>query len=141
MFTPKNSLIIEFAIGLAGTAFAGYLSAVKIFTDTCALGEACPYFLGYPTCYYGLAMFLTIAVIAGLGLFGKVTAKKSFQFIVGVAGLGTVFAGWFAGVEIVTWVLSPRSYLLILPACAYGLIFYVIAAVVAMRAGKVTSAT
>ena len=50
---------------LAGVLFSGYLSGVKFISDTCAFNEGCPYFLGYPACYYGFLMF-SIMFIATL---------------------------------------------------------------------------
>lgn len=41
---PKTILILE----IADTLFAGYLSAVKLISHTCAFNESCPYFLEYP---------------------------------------------------------------------------------------------
>ena len=56
-----------FSLGLAGILFSGYLSAIKFFSATCAFNEPCPYFLGYPACYFGFGMFLIIFASAWLG--------------------------------------------------------------------------
>ncbi len=49
-------------LALLGFLFSGYYAATKFFTDTCAFGETCPYFLGYPACYYGFGMFTVLFV-------------------------------------------------------------------------------
>ena len=68
-----------FILGLSGLVFAGYLSAIKLFNEKCAFNEACPYFLGYPACYYGFVMYLAIAVLAGLLVLGKWDERKAIH--------------------------------------------------------------
>ena len=51
------------ALSIAGLLFSGYLSSYRFFSDTCAFNEPCPYFLGYPACYYGFAMFLIMTLV------------------------------------------------------------------------------
>jgi uncharacterized membrane protein len=64
----KTYLKWTLLLTVAGTAFSGYLSLTKLLTGTCALNEACPYFLGYPACIYGFGMFSTMLVITIIGL-------------------------------------------------------------------------
>ena len=66
----KRALQVILVIALAGIAFSGALT-VREFTarlgGCSALGAPGTIF-GYPPCVYGLAMYLAVAVIAGLGL-------------------------------------------------------------------------
>jgi hypothetical protein len=130
-----------FALALGGTAFAGYLSAVKLFTGTCAFNETCPYFLGYPSCWYGFGMFLAMTVIAGMAVMKKTDEAKAARAIMWVALAGMLFAGWFVMQEVVDWLIVPSDmrYGLVLPTCVYGLVFYVIIFTLSLRrvlAGK-----
>jgi uncharacterized membrane protein len=115
-----------FLLGVAGTLFSGYLSGVKFFTNQCALGETCPYFLGYPSCYFGFAMFLIITLSAGLHAF-RVLGKKSVSEVVyAVSILGILFSGYFVLGEIPSLIeKGMNAYVFGLPTCALGLIFYV----------------
>lgn len=118
---------ILFIFGLAGVLFSGYLSVVKIFTSVCAFNEPCPYFLGYPACWYGFAMFLTIFVLSILGLFSLIREKILKSAAMFISGLGIIFAGYFTIPEVLKFFNGePTNYTLILPTCAYGLIFYLL---------------
>ncbi|OGF62555.1 hypothetical protein A2662_02025 [Candidatus Giovannonibacteria bacterium RIFCSPHIGHO2_01_FULL_45_33] len=115
-----------FILGLSGLVFAGYLSAIKLFNEKCAFNEACPYFLGYPACYYGFVMYLAIAVLAGLLVLGKWDERKTITSILAVSFLGIIFAGYFTVGELpVLFAEGFSSYVLGLPTCALGLIFYI----------------
>jgi hypothetical protein len=123
----KHHLYWLLGLSIAGLLFSGYLSAVKLITNSCALGESCPYFLGRPACWYGFAMYviLTLAVIWALA---KPSGfKKSAKAVVIVSGLGVIFSGSFVVQEISLWMRLGHilPYAMGLPTCAYGLIFYV----------------
>lgn len=139
--TDRRYLTTAFFLALAGTLFAGYLSGVKIFTGTCAFNESCPYFLGYPTCWYGFGMFLAMTVIGGLGLAGRLAARKAASLNAWVAAAGTLFAGWFVVAEVVQWAALPSAtrYGLVLPTCVYGLVFYVIIFALSLRQARRTT--
>lgn len=116
-----------FFLGLAGLLFSGYLSFTKFFTSTCAFNEPCPYFLGYPACYFGFAMFLVIFLSAIYGLTKNTSLKNVNKIIKIVSFLGIIFAGYFTIPEIMNLLSGIKTnYSLILPTCSYGLIFYVI---------------
>lgn len=116
-----------FFLGLAGVLFSGYLSGVKFFTSTCAFSEPCPYFLGFPACWYGLGMFLIIFISAVFGLLKVILEKAVAKIITAISGLGILFAGYFTIPEIGKMLAdTPSAYSLGLPTCAYGLIFYII---------------
>ena len=116
-----------FFLGLAGLLFSGYMSAIKLFTATCAFNSPCPYFLGYPACFYGFGMFLVIFVSAILGYFKKIYKKTNTWIILIVSGLGIIFSGYFTIPEIKKLLIhlntgAPFN----LPTCAFGLIFYIL---------------
>lgn len=117
-----------FILSLAGTLFAGYLSGVKLFTGTCAFNEQCPYFLGYPSCWYGFGMFLAMALVSAAALLKRLETVRATGIIVGVSFAGILFAGYFVLGEILRWLDVPAAtrYGLVLPTCVYGLVFYVI---------------
>lgn len=116
-----------FFLGLAGLLFSGYLSAVKLFSSTCAFNEPCPYFLGYPACYFGFGMFLIIFSSALLGWLKNISEKVMSRIIVAVSGAGILFAGYFTIPEIQKLLSETETgYSLGLPTCAYGLVFYII---------------
>ncbi|MCR4311553.1 MAG: hypothetical protein NUV54_03260 [Candidatus Taylorbacteria bacterium] len=127
----STSLKTIFALSLAGMLFAGYLSATKLFTGSCAFNESCPYFLGYPACWYGLGMFTALTVLAGFALLRKLSVSSARFGIRLVAIVGTLFAGSFVVDEILTWSTHP-AYSLILPTCVYGLVFYIAVLVCAL---------
>ena len=123
----SNYVKAMFFLGLAGLLFSGYLSAIKLFTSTCAFNEPCPYFLGYPACFFGFGMFLVIFSSAVLGLLKIIPEKDMSKIITTVSALGILFAGYFTIPEIGKLISGARSgYSLGLPTCAYGLIFYII---------------
>ncbi len=136
--TMRNYLKTAFGLALAGTAFAGYLSGVKLFTGTCAFNESCPYFLGYPSCWYGFGMFLSMTLVSGFGLAGRLAAAKAAKANAWIALAGTLFAGYFVVGEVARWLMAPAAsrYGLVLPTCVYGLVFYVIILVLSVRAAR-----
>jgi len=126
----KKAMIL---LGLAGLLFSGYLSAFRLITSVCALSEPCPYFLGYPACWYGFGMFFLLFASALVGFF-RASAEKSAVYVqVLISGLGILFAGYFTVPEISNLLSGTSAYSLGLPTCAYGLIFYVIIFVLAFR--------
>ncbi len=124
-------------LSLCGTLFAGYLSGYKFLTSTCAFNEPCPYVLGYPACWYGLAMFSAMFILALTGLLKHPVSNTLIKWITAVAFAGILFAGSLTWGELLPW-LSGRTakYSLVLPTCAYGLIFYV--AIFAISAAMLT---
>src|SRR3989338_6443488 len=92
-----------FGLSLCGTLFAGYLSFYKLFAKTCAFNEPCPSFLGYPACWYGLAMFGTMFAVSALGLSGKLAASAVAKTNTLISLLGILFAGYFTWNEVASW--------------------------------------
>lgn len=124
-------------LSLGGTLFAGYLTISKLMSDVCPFNEPCPYFLGYPACWYGLGLFSLLFGASLLGLTSKRNSTGIALFICGVSFIGILFAGSFVIREIIrAFEWGWPSYTLLLPTCAYGLIFYVILFVLARRVQK-----
>jgi len=116
-----------FVLGLLGLLFSGYLSAIKLFTSTCAFNEPCPYFLGYPACWFGFVIFLIIFSSATFGLLKNIYEKTVAKIILTLSALGILFAGHFVIPEIGNIISGyHKTYTLGLPTCTYGLIFYII---------------
>lgn len=117
-----------------GVLFSGYLSGVKFFTETCAFGESCPYFLGYPACYFGFVMFLALWILTVLSLTRKLGEHAVSRWLLGVSALGIIFAGYFTVGEL-PLLLSDglKAYVLGLPTCVLGLIFYLAVFLIALR--------
>ncbi len=123
-------------LSLAGLMFSGYLSAIKLFTNTCALGEACPYFLGYPACWYGFVMYLALFIVTLTAIVGSFSVKKAFRATMGISFLGFLFSGNFLVQEFMNSAITGR---LGLSTCAYGFIFFtaiLILSIVAVRKVK-----
>lgn len=113
------------ALVVAGLCFSGYLSGVKFFTTACALKEQCPYFLGYPACYYGFAMYVVMAIFFVQFLMGSVSSRALLIALRAVSGVGILFAGFFTFQELPKlFTEGIASYVLGLPSCAYGLLVY-----------------
>jgi hypothetical protein len=100
-------------LAIAGLLFSGYLSAVKFFSNSCALGETCPYFIGLPACYFGFGMYVAITYLA---------IKGMYKSVFGVAVAGIIFAGYFTIIDL------PR-----LTSCSLGWGFYIAIAVVSYK--------
>ena len=118
-------LKITLGLTIAGTLFSGYLSAVRLLTGSCAFNESCPFFLCYPACWYGFAMFAAMLGVSVAALRGHLNAEPAAKTIGGISFLGTIFAGHFVWAEFSSWLAArSASYPLVLPTCVYGLTFY-----------------
>lgn len=129
-----NYFKITTILSLSGTLFAGYLSAVKIFSNSCALGETCPYFLGYPACWFGFGFFSLMFVASIIGVLVKSKEKLLNIVILTVSTIGILFAGNFVLQEVTFWMSHQNTtYKMILPTCVYGLIFYVLIFIISLN--------
>lgn len=116
-----------FGLSVAGLLFAGYMSGVKFFTQTCAFSEPCPLFLSLPACYFGLAMFALLTIFSGLLFLAKMEKAKTLSAILITALAGILFAGYFSLSELpVLFSQGFGAYALGLPTCTLGLVFYVL---------------
>jgi hypothetical protein len=123
-----------FMVTMGGALFSGYLSGVKFFTASCALNETCPYFLGFPACYFGFLLFAVAALFAGLHVFHLFDGKRANEVVYGASFLGVLFALYFTLGELPLLMESGLSaYVLGLPTCAFGLIFFTITVVLSQR--------
>ena len=123
---PDTYLLFIFWLALSGTVFAGYLSAVRLLTKQCALDRPCPYFLGFPACWVGFALFLFLLGAVALTRMGYLTVMAA-PVMAGFSLIGIVFSGYFTLKEVFVWVRSTEpSKKLVLPSCAYGLVFFIV---------------
>ncbi len=110
-----------------GVLFSGYMSSLKWFSNTCAFGETCPYFLGFPACYVGFILFFTLFIFSIIFLFGKWNNKSIASSLFLLSLLGVLFAGYFSIGELPLLLQQGFSaYLLGLPTCVLGAIFFII---------------
>lgn len=129
-----KSLRVLFLLSLAGFLFSGYLSFVKLVSGSCALNEPCPYFLGYPACFYGFAMYLALLTLTTLALFTKsITPYHAIKSDTIISGIGVAFSGGFVIQEIARSMIAGT---LGLSTCVYGFVFYVAIFFVALAAFK-----
>ena len=123
----KNYIIY---LSVAGVLFSGYLSAVKLFSQTCAIDSGCSYFLGYPTCYFGFGFFALLLILSLSNRFcswgGQKINTARVHALRTVATLGIVFSAYFSAIEIYAMFKEKMVYgALILPTCFYGLLVYI----------------
>lgn len=131
-----------YTLALLGTLFSGFLSGVKFFTNTCALGETCPLFFGKPACYFGFGLFLILFILSNILVFRKTGQEKVTSTLIVVSILGILFAGRFVVKEIVQWSETGFEWSALgLPTCAYGLIFYMLVLVFVLRYRKASQVT
>ncbi len=119
----KRTILI---LSVGGTIFAGYLSAVKLLSNTCALKESCPVFFGYPACYYGFAIYLTLAILAYLLVSNRLKINSALNWIMTVSAVGILFAGYSSYLDLPVWMTSGAdAFSLGVPSCFIGLLFYI----------------
>jgi len=113
---------------LGGVLFSGYMSGVRLFSGICAFNEPCPYFLGYPACYIGFALFVAMSITSITASINKVRSLQPVKIIFAVSLLGILFAGYFVAQELLSAFTHGTFifYGLGLPACAYGLVFFIV---------------
>ncbi len=118
----------------AGLIFSGYLSATKLVSGSCAFNEPCPYFLGYPACWYGFVFYLAMLAVTLFAWFRRIRLATALRTDAIISFVGIIFAGSFVVGELSR---SAVIGVLGLSTCTYGLIFYVaIFAVALMALGK-----
>lgn len=129
----KNTL---FLLSLAGATFSGYLSGVKLFSKTCAFGETCPIFWGYPACYYGFALFFVLLILSAALVWGDNYKHRKVNAISAVALVGVLFSGYFSYLELPNLLSGAVSYTLGVSTCLLGFIFFTIIFIVSLFARK-----
>ncbi len=122
-------------LGVAGTLFSGYLAGTKLLSGSCALNQPCPYFLGYPACYYGFALFFVLTFVAFFLVRRTLRARTALTVILFVALVGVVFAGYFTLQELPTMLREGiGAYVASIPTCAMGFVVFILVAAVSARA-------
>jgi uncharacterized membrane protein len=130
----KTHDLVNLLLTLSGFLFSGYLSSVKLFTSNCWASEPCPLFLGYPACYFGFALFSVLFVASLLAFCHKISIRTSQYGLRVVAFCGTLFAGYYVVQEIIRYrATGLLAGALVLPTCAYGLVFFVLILAVSFR--------
>jgi len=127
-----------FVLALFGLAFSGYLGGTKLFLGTCAFNESCPYFLGYPACFFGFVMYLVITIAASVLLFGsKEKSDGSLAVLYWTSFLGMIFSGYFTLGELpLLFSQGLKAYVLGLPTCALGFFMYLAIFVLSITSKK-----
>lgn len=123
--TPRTYTFTLYALTFAGFLFSGYLSAVKFITTSCFLNEPCPYFLGYPACWFGFGLFTILFISAIASGVKALWLRTSAKIQSVVSFLGIVFALYFTIPEIINLINGEKTFALGLPTCAYGLVFFI----------------
>ena len=123
--TPRSYTYTLYTLTFLGFLFSGYLSAVKFITTSCFLNEPCPYFLGYPACWFGFGFFTLLLISALVGGMKSELLRTSAKVQAVVSLLGTVFATYFTVPEIIHLINGEKTFALGLPTCAYGLVFFI----------------
>ena len=126
-------------LSIGGVLFSGYLSGKKFFTDGCAFNEPCPYFLGYPSCYFGFGLFLIIFVLSLMLRSSSFNVLRIGKGIRTVSLLGVLFALYFTIPEIKGILTLTSNYSLGLPTCAYGLVFFLLIFILSVRFIKINT--
>lgn len=121
----KESIFVKiiFILTLGGTLFSGYLSATKLFTQTCAFNESCPIFLGYPACYFGFGLFLLLFLFSISSFIKKYKISRIKTVLKIISFVGIIFSGYFTVSEILA---GFKTTFFGLSTCAYGFIFFIL---------------
>ena len=106
----------------AGVLFSGYMSYVRFFTNSCVFSEPCPQFLGYPACYFGFAMFISLFFVSIVAVLTKTHIKGLMTANAVIAAVGTLFSGYFA--------LNEPG----ISTCVYGAVFFIVILLVSVSA-------
>jgi hypothetical protein len=122
---------------LIGVLFSGFLTFTKLLLGACPLKEPCPYFLGYPACFYGFIMFLILFVASLLLAFNKYDKGKLLKVLSYVSLIGIIFSLYSTYAEMAyPLCLGGCEYSMLLPTCVYGFIFYLIVFAVSLKMKK-----
>lgn len=113
-----------------GSLLSGYLTYWNYFGNSCQQnplswmvtcgGPNAPKIFEQPTCVYGFVMFFAVFILALIGL-NKRPSGGLVKTLVTLGVVGTLFSASLSIYEI--WILKLNFTTL--PACVYGLVFYV----------------
>lgn len=117
------------AFAIFGVLLSGYLTYWNLFGPSCHQGPlnwlvSCGgpqkvLIFGQPTCIYGFGMFLAVLVLSITALAKKPSKSLTTALLV-LGVVGTLFSGGLTIYEIAILKLTFTG----LPACVYGLVFY-----------------
>lgn len=130
-------LSLRFITGfsVAGFLFSGYLTAVKLFSGTCAFNETCPFVLGIPACWYGFALYVILLVLAILTVRKSIEFTKAVTAVAAVSLVGILFAGTLTVTELPAFLKNGfGAYTFGVPTCFMGLVFFMMIFVTAALA-------
>lgn len=121
-------LSLKFITGfsIAGFLFSGYLSVVKLFSNTCAVQGGCPFFLGLPACYFGFVIYVALVALSVAAIRRRMPFHGALIAIIAVALLGILFAGYLTFTEFSAFIKTGFSGAFGVPTCLIGLMFYMI---------------
>jgi uncharacterized membrane protein len=125
----RTPLSLKFILGfvVAGFFFSGYLTAVKLFSGACAFNETCPTFLGFPACWYGFALYITLLTLTILAVRERLSYERGVTLIAGVSFVGILFAGYLTATELPAFMQRGfAAYTFGVPTCFLGLIFFML---------------
>lgn len=130
MTTYQKITTTTLGFSLLGALLSGYLTYWNVFGPSCHVGPlswlvSCGgpgkvLIFGLPTCVYGFAMFVSVFVLSLVALLRKAPTRVLKALVV-IGIIGTLFSSVLIVYEI--WILKLSFSGL--PACVYGLIFYV----------------
>ena len=121
------SLRFIFGFSVAGFLFSGFLAAVKLFSGACAFNETCPLFLGYPACWYGFALYVTLLTLALLTVREKISLTRGLATLAIVSFIGVLFAGSLTMLELSAYMARGfAAYTFGVPTCFLGLVFFML---------------
>jgi hypothetical protein len=93
-----------------------------MLSGVCAFEETCPFFLGYPACYTGFALFLSVLMSSGTALLVGATGRWPLVANCALSAAGCALAAKMTVAEVanpLAW-HSPMG----MPTCAYGFVFF-----------------
>ncbi len=128
---------ILLGLSVAGLLFSGYVSALKLFSHTCAFGSSCPYFLGYPACYFGFVLFLVLTFFA-VEILRERDEYIAWEFRIGLLALA--YALYILYLEWPLWKAGIAGSLFGLPTCVWGFLFFAGITSIAYLLGRKDSA-
>ena len=121
------SLRFIFCFSVFGFFFSGYLSAVKLFSGSCALRETCPTFLYLPACWFGFALFAGLLTLSVRGLTRRIVFSQVITRLGVVSFVGVLFASYLTMIELPSFLrLGLKAYTLGVPSCFLGLVFFML---------------
>jgi len=124
--SKKTALTVIMVVAICGIIFSGYLTYYNLLGPGChkaiiSCGSNPVEILGLPQCVYGLAMYVIVAVLAGLAM--RINSRKGLMTSIKVISLiGVLFAASLSYYELFVVETGVSG----LPACVYGFFLYLV---------------